>query len=188
MFPNMMDAMLAVKRRLCIYCFAIESQKFRTNRDLNLWSSPIPHLTCEFVTIFPVNSMAAWMLLPTNIVHPLSESSALRRHFLTLTEICYGAHGHYPSILSICSHFFHLDPVSTWFPSADSLPFTILLSPFRFNPYIWLFIKGSGLEACQWPFPFQTPWVASLSLPNPPPFTSEISGKHPLPFSVLVST
>lgn len=47
-----MDAVLVVKRRLCIYCFAMESRKFRINRDLNLWSSLIPHLMCELVN-FP---------------------------------------------------------------------------------------------------------------------------------------
>ena len=51
---NMIDAMLAIRRRLCIHDFLIESQKVRIDRDLNLWSGPIPHLIYEIYVIYPI--------------------------------------------------------------------------------------------------------------------------------------
>lgn len=94
------------------------------------------------------------------------------------------------SILSVCSPLLHLDPVPSWFPPPDSFPFTILLSPFRFNPYVWLFIKGSGLKTCHGPSPLG-PTQDSLgslpALPKPPP-SSVGSRKHPLHFSLVVLT
>lgn len=51
---NMIDAMLAIRTRLYIHAFLIESQKFRIDRDLNLWSGPIPHLIYEIYVIYPI--------------------------------------------------------------------------------------------------------------------------------------
>ena len=51
---NMIDAMLAVRTRLCIHGFMIESQKFRIDRDLNLWSGPVPHPIYEIYVIYPI--------------------------------------------------------------------------------------------------------------------------------------
>lgn len=122
MFPNtsIMDAVLAVKTRLYIHCFMIESQKVRIERDLYLWSSPIAHLMCKFATIFLVNPVVTWTRLPPNIAHPLSESSTLRKYYPKLTKTCFLVLVAFTcSILSICSHLLHLDPVPTWFPTPD---------------------------------------------------------------------
>lgn len=109
MFLNIMDAVLAVKTRLYIDCFMIESQKGRIERDLYLWSSPIAHLMCKFATIFLVHPVISWTPLPPNIVHPLSESSTLRKYFLKLTQTCFLVLRAFPcSILSICFQLFHL--------------------------------------------------------------------------------
>lgn len=171
---------------LCIHCFVIESQKGRIGSLKSVVQAYSPSdvwICCDF----PGKPNGCLNTLPPNVAHSLWESSTLRKYFLTLIRICFLVLVAISrSILSICSHLFHLDPVPTWFPTPDSFPFT-LLSPFRCNPGIWFFIRGSGLEACPWPS-LSDSLDAFPAPASPPPFTPEVSRRHLLPFSVLVST